>query len=178
MNNQTKYWWLTLLKGIVLIALAFFTFNHPAEALVGLALYIGIALMVTGVSITFAAISNRHWDDQWGWRLAEGIIDILLASILLSNPAITATTFPFIIGFWMIFYGVMLFAGSFGLKKLGNSNWWITLLGGALTVFVGYVIMNNLFAGVFAITFWMGCGILLFGLANISMAFQLKNAKK
>ena len=178
MRNQTKYWWLTLLKGIVLIALAFFTFNHPTGALVGLALYIGIALMVTGFSITFAAISNHDSDDQWGWRLTEGIIDVLLASILLSNPEITATTIPFIIGFWMIFYGVMLFAGSFGLKKVGYNGWWVTLLGGILTVFVGYVIMNNLFAGIFAITFWMGCGILLFGLANISMAFQIKNAKK
>jgi uncharacterized membrane protein HdeD (DUF308 family) len=44
MKNQFKYWWLILLRGIILIALAWYVFVNPVGALVGLALYIGIGL--------------------------------------------------------------------------------------------------------------------------------------
>jgi uncharacterized membrane protein HdeD (DUF308 family) len=174
MNQALKYWWLLLIKGIILIVLSFFVFARPISALVGLALYIGISLMATGIALIAVALSNRKSNDQWGWKLTEGIVDILFAFILLSNPAVTASVFPFVVGFWMIFYGVMLFAGSFTSKKEGDGNWWISLIGGLLTVIFGYMIMSDLFTGMIAITFWIGSGFMLFGLINISIAFRMK----
>ena len=41
---------------------------------------------------------------NWGWGLAGGLFDIIFALILLSNPALTATTLPFVVGFWIIIY--------------------------------------------------------------------------
>ena len=178
MKEALKYWWLVLIKGIILVVLSFFIFGHPVSALVGLALYIGISLMVTGVLLVITSLSNRQADDQWGWKLAEGIMDVVFAFILLSNPAITATVFPFVVGFWMIFYGIMLFVGSFGNKKDGDKNWWVNLIGGILNVFVGYIIMNDVIAGAFAITFWIGFGVLIFGLVNISAALRMKSLMK
>ena len=178
MKQVLKYWWLVLIKGIILVALSFFIFGHPVSALVGLALYIGISLMVTGVLLVITGLSNRKEDDQWGWKLAEGIMDVVFAFILLSNPAITATVFPFVVGFWMIFYGIMMFVGSFGNKKDGDKSWWMNLLGGILNVIVGYIIMNDIIAGVFAITFWIGTGVLIFGIVNISAALRMKSLAK
>ena len=174
MKEALKYWWLVLIKGIILVVLSFFIFGHPVSALVGLAVYIGISLLLTGVLLVVTGLSNRKTDDQWGWKLTEGIVDILFAFILLSNPAITATVFPFVVGFWLIFYGVMLFSGSFSAKKAGDTSWWVNLIGGILTVIVGYIIMTDLIAGALAITFWIGAGFLIFGLVNISIAFRMK----
>lgn len=174
MKEAMKYWWLVLIRGIILIVLSFFIFGHPVSALVGLAIYIGISLMVTGVLLITTALSNRKSDDQWGWTLASGVIDVIFAFILLSNPAITATVFPFVVGFWMIFYGVSLFTGSFSAKKAGDNNWWISLLGGILTVIFGYIIMTDILTGAIAITFWIGAGFLLFGFINLSIAFRMK----
>ena len=178
MKQVMKYWWLVLIKGIILVALSFFIFGHPVSALVGLALYIGISLMVTGVLLVITGLSNRKEDDQWGWKLAEGIMDVVFAFVLLSNPAVTATVFPFVVGFWMIFYGIMMFVGSFGNKKDGDKSWWMNLLGGILNVIVGYIIMNDIIAGAFAITFWIGTGVLIFGIVNISAAFRMKSLAK
>ena len=113
MKNSMKYWWLVLIKGIILIALSFFIFGHPVSALLGLTLYIGISLLMTGAVLVISAIASRKSEDNWGWKLAEGGIDVIFAFILLSNPAITASVFPFIVGFWMMIYGVILFSGSF-----------------------------------------------------------------
>jgi uncharacterized membrane protein HdeD (DUF308 family) len=70
MKNQFKYWWLILLRGIILIALALYVFVNPVGALVGLALYIGIGLLITGIFEISTALSLRKVNDNWGWNLA------------------------------------------------------------------------------------------------------------
>ena len=174
MKEALKHWRLILIKGIILVILSIIIFRHPVGTLLGLTLYIGIALMLTGLMLIVSALTNRKADDHWGLKLTEGIFDVLFAFILLSNPAITAAVFPFLVGFWMIFYGIMLFTGSFAAKKGGDGSWWINLIGGLLTVIFGYFIMTNLLAGVIVISFLMGAGFMIFGLVNIFMAFSMK----
>lgn len=163
-----------LLKGIVLVVLSFFVFRHPVGTLVGLAVYIGVALLFTGISLIIATLLVRKDDENWGWQLAEGIFDVIFAFVLLSNPAITAAVFPFIVGFWMIVYGVMIFSGSFKAKKDGDNNWWLSLLGGILTILFGWFVMTDLFAGAIAITIWIGIGLLIFGIINIAVSLRLR----
>ena len=177
MKEKAKNWWLTLLKGIVLIILSFFVFGHPLESLLGLAVFIGIALLITGIFQIIAGIMASSVDDNWGWRLAEGIIDVIFALVLLSNPDITAAIFPFIIGFWMIVYGIMIFSGSFKSKKEGDGNWWVSLLGGILTGLFGWFVMTDFFVGAVAITMWIGIGLLILGIVNIAISLHLKKLK-
>ncbi|MDX8339044.1 DUF308 domain-containing protein [Draconibacterium sp. IB214405] len=171
MEKLKTYRWLILLKGIIFILLSFFIFRYPVESLVGLAFYIGISLLVTGVFLIIAALAIRKVDDSWGWKLAEGIIDLLLALMFLSNPAVTAAVLPFVLGFWMMVYGVIIFIGAFKIKKSGDSYWWVSLLSGMLTVVIGYFITANLLVGAIAITVWIGLGILLCGIFNVTLFF-------
>lgn len=174
MKEILKYWWMILIKGIILVLLSFFVFKHPVESLMGLTMYIGFALSFTGIALIINSMSNRKTDDSWGWKLGEGILDIVIAITLLTNPVVTAAVFPFIIGFWMIFYGIMIFVGAFNAKKSGDSNWWINLISGIVTILLGYLISSNLLVGAFTITFWIGLGLLLFGIVNIAMAINVK----
>lgn len=177
MKKIEKYWWLTLIRGIVLIVLAFFTFIHPISALVGLAIYIGIGLLFTGITQTAIAMMTKDSTENWGWVLAGGIFEIVFAFILLSNPLLTATTLPFILGFWVIVYGVMTFANAFPARKAGMSNWWLGLIGGILSVLLGILISNNLLFGAFTITVWIGIALLIAGIVVITEAFVLKALK-
>lgn len=174
MENKAKNWWLVLLKGVVLIILSIFVFRHPVGSLLGLAIFIGWSLMLTGVFLVIAAISVRKIDENWGWRLAEGIMDVIFGFVLLSNPGITAAVFPFIVGFWMMIYGVMIFSGSFKAKKEGDSNWWLSLFGGIITVLFGWFVMTDFLTGAIAITMWIGMGILLLGIVNVTVSLRLK----
>ena len=174
MKDSLKYWWLVLIKGIILIILSYFIFSHPIGAMVGLAIYIGISLLITGALLVIFSISGRKSEDNWGWKLAEGIIDLIFAFVLLSNPAISAAVFPFIVGFWMMVYGVMLFAGSFKAKKDGDKSWFMNLIGGILTVLFGYLITGNILAGAVTITIWISLGVFIFGVLNISTSLKMK----
>ncbi len=166
-----------LLKGIILIVIAFYIIYNPVEALVAMAFYIGISLLLTGALTFIAAISLRKIKDNWGWSMAEGILDIIFAVILLSNPGLTAATIPFIVGFWVIVYGIFVLVNSFQARKNGKAEWWVGVLLGLLTILMGYIITSNILAGTMAITFWIGSGVLISGITSIMIAFRLKKIK-
>lgn len=174
MKNKVQNWWLRLLKGIALIVLAFIVFRHPVGTLLGLVTIIGVVWLLAGIFLTIASIMERESDDNWGWRLTEGIIDVIFAAILLSNPGITAAILPFIVGFWLIVNGVTTFSGSFKSKKEGDSSWGLSLIGGILTILFGWFVMTDLFAGAVAITVWIGLGLLILGIVNIVISLRLK----
>lgn len=174
MKNPFKHWWLILLKGAIFLILAFIAFFQPASALIGLSIYIGISLLITGLFASTGALINYKTDDNFGWHLSIGLLDILFATILITIPAITAAVFPFIVGFWTLVYGIMMFTNSFKTKKAGDQYWWTETFGGVLTLIIGYLIMINPILGALTITFWIGLGFLIFGALNISLAMRLK----
>ena len=177
MKTLNKYWWLTLIRGVVLIILAILVFRHPLGALVGIAMYLSISLLFIGITQVFISIAAKDTQENWGRTLAVGLIDIFIAFILLSNPAVTAATLPFVVGFWLIVAGVMHFVNAFQDKKEGASYWWLGLIGGVFTIFIGFVLTNNLLAGTLAITYWIGFGFMLAGIVNIGLAIGLKSLK-
>jgi uncharacterized membrane protein HdeD (DUF308 family) len=177
MKSLQKLWWFTLLRGIILVLLAFFVFRHPLNALVGVAVYIGISLLITGIVQTGASFSLRNTVANWGWGLAGGLIDLLFGFVLLSNPAMTAASLPFVVGFWIIVSGIMSLADAFQSRKEEGSLWGFGMVSGVLSIVIGYFITNNTLMGMLAITTWMGVGFLLAGILNIVIGFKLKTLK-
>ncbi len=178
MKTMNKFWWLALLKGVILIILSFYVMRHPVSALISVAIYIGISLLVSGIFEIIAAMTLRSEKPSWGWGLVRGIIDFLFGIMLLSSPIISASSLPFVVGFWILFYGVVAFINSFQSRKEGSSYWWVQLLFGILAVIAGYNIANNIVLGALAITSWMGIGFLFAGIANIGIAISLRQLTK
>ena len=173
-----KNWWIPLVKGIILIILAILVFMEPAGAILGLALYIGIAFLFAGFVAIFSAFSYRKQMKGWGWRLAEGLVDIFFGFILIYNPGITALVMSFMIGFWFLFYGITSLTDSFGLKDEGVSNWWVGLLWGILSIIFGFWIMFRPFAGTIAIVALLGTFFMVAGIFNIAFSFVLRSMTK
>ena len=177
MKELLKNWWVILLKGIILVLLAIYVFQHPVGTLVGIGIYIGIATLVTGIILVFASLSGPKVEN-WGWRLAEGIVDLIFGFVLLSNPGITAATIPFVVGFWIIFNGIMTFVGSFTAKKEGDAAWGMNMLSGLLMILIGYLITHDFLGGAVVITFWIGLGFLLAGIIAIAVSLRMRKLLK
>lgn len=173
-NSNNKNWWLVLLKGIILIVLAFIVFNNPEATLLGIALFIGIGFLLTGFAIIFIALAGKKEMDNWRWKLAEGILDVLFGFILIANPEITAVVIPFMIGFWAVFYGILLTVGAFSSVKFNL----VLLIAGILTIILGYIIMFNPIVLGLTISIWIGITLLFVGISNVFFAFDIKKIKK
>ena len=84
MNKLSKYWWIALLKGIILMILSIFIFRHPVGALVGVAIYIGVSLLLNGIIQTIVSIAGKDSVPNWDWRLG-GIVYVFAAFGLKKN---------------------------------------------------------------------------------------------
>jgi uncharacterized membrane protein HdeD (DUF308 family) len=175
--DAIKNWWLFLVAGVLLIILSFWVLTTPVESYVGLAVLLSILILANGISYTIFAISNSKQLEGWGWYLVGGIFDIVIGIILIIYPAISIALLPLFVGFWLIFRGISVIGTSLDLKKYGVLDWgWLMLFGIFITTMAFFMILDPLF-GFFNIIYLTFLSLLVYGVANIMLAFKLKKIK-
>jgi len=111
MRNLPGFWWslvsgvLGILAGVVLLA-------WPVAGVLSLTLVLIVFFVVEGfASIMYALEHRRELSGRWEWMLASGIIDLILAAIILAGlPGTAAWAIGLIVGINMLFGGSSLIA--------------------------------------------------------------------
>lgn len=158
--------WSTFI-GALMIVLGVAIWFNPLEAIVGLAVYLGVILIVTGVSYFLAYLNSRS-----NWLLAQALLDILLGVIFLSNIGLTAASLPLMFAFWSFFVGILRITAGFHLYGEGASQWFWVLLSGVLGLVFGFMIWAFPLMGVLSITVFMGVQLIVYGLLLIAEYFS------
>jgi hypothetical protein len=176
-TTGVKNWWWFIVKGLLLIAAGIAIFYWPAHGYAGLSVLFSIIILSTGFSQLFFSIANSNILKGWGWTLASGILDVVIGFYLLSNPAVTMVTLPYILGFWLMFGSFYLIGASIDLNSLGVKNWgWVTV-GGVLTLVFAFLVLYYPSAGVVSIIAWAGSALIISGVFNFVLASKLKSIK-
>ncbi len=177
-TEATRYWWLALLSGILFIIAGIWVLRTPLESYFLLAMLFAMIFLVTGAIEVFTAIAGRKVVTGWGWTLAGGILDLLVGFILVSNPLLSATVLPFVVGFGVLFRSVMAIGGSLEMKSMGVPSWgWLLALGiiGLLCSFI--LLSNPLFAGM-TVVVWTAMAFIAIGIARIWAGFGMRSLGK
>jgi len=169
-NQISKYWYLTLIKGIIMVLLAVLLFTSPADSLLAYVLYIGIGFIITGIAIIVQGISAKGVLDNWGWVVFGGVMDIFLGYILIAHPGLTVSVIPIMIGFWAAFYGIFLIIDSFS----GTGGGLLKIIFGILILIMANTIIFNPVAFGMTLVIWLGVILLFAGIYNIINSFSLK----
>ncbi len=168
--NRTISRVLWIIAGVLLILAGICCLCNPDVGLLTLSLYIGVAMLISGI-IDIAIFAK--WNGQMlgaGWFLADGILTVLLSLFLLFNQAFTMLSLPFIFGMWLLFSGINQFVNSFELETLGIKGWgWMTALGVLLAV-VGFFSLFDPIANLFALGILVGILLICEGVAAIVRA--------
>jgi uncharacterized membrane protein HdeD (DUF308 family) len=117
---QIKTWGkfiLWLLLGALYIVAGFLTFENPLLAAAFLTLFLGVALMVSGVMRAILAFSMQR-AMPWGWVLFSGIITFLLGLIIVAHwPVSSLYILGLFLGIDLVIAGVGWIAIGTGLKQ-------------------------------------------------------------
>jgi len=174
-TSKFKKWWLLLIKGVILIMLSIIILIDPDRTLVTISIFMGISLIITGIVLIFISSELKNKLDNWTMRLAEGLLDVVFGFFLLAHPDVSKAIVPLLIGFWVIFYGVIMLAGSFQFKERMRFSQKAMMLVAIITIIIGFIIAYNPTITIVSISILIGAPILVIGLANIFFGINMKH---
>jgi len=119
MRHAPGFWW-SLVSAILGIAVGIVLLLRPLSGVLSLTLVLIAFFVIEGVaSIMFALEHKRELSGRWGWMLASGIIDLILATIILAGlPGTAAWAIGLLVGINMVFGGSALIAMALHAREI------------------------------------------------------------
>ena len=111
MRQAPGFGW-SLVSAILGIAVGILLLLWPLSGVLSLTMILIAFFVIEGIaSIMFALDHKRELSGRWGWMLASGIIDLILATIILTGlPGSAAWALGLLVGINMVFGGSALIA--------------------------------------------------------------------
>ena len=173
--NGFRFWWAPLVTGLLSIAVGVFCFIWPTASMATMAIFFECLLLVAGIFNVCYALGNHGPNSHWGWPLANGLIEIVLAIWMWTMPLPELTTvFMYIVGFWVLFmciYGLSE-AAMLNSLRIGWVGWIIGFILIGL-VFILVFMMGPREDAVFVVSF-LGFSFIFYGLSRIMLSFRLR----
>ena len=177
LSKTLKNWWILLVLGIAFIFLSIWIFRTPLASYVSLALVFSILIFADGLAMLIFSISNWNQIEGRGWYLASAIITFLIGIILLAYPGLSLATLPFVVGFWLLFRSIAIISSAIEFRGYKFSGWgWVLFTGILLLILSFMIIMNPIFGALYVVTY-TALALLMLGIGQIWLAFQLRKIK-
>jgi uncharacterized membrane protein HdeD (DUF308 family) len=119
-RHAPGFWW-SILSAIVGILAGLVLLAWPVSGSVSLTLVLIAFFLIEGVATIMYAIEHRRaLSGRWGWLVASGILDLILAGIVFAGLPGTALWAPgLLVGINMVFGGSALIAMALHARELG-----------------------------------------------------------
>jgi uncharacterized membrane protein HdeD (DUF308 family) len=173
-KNVAKYWYLSLLLGVIFIFVGIWVLQTPVESYLALTVLFSLTFFFHGIGEIFYYVANRKAVEHWGWGLTGGTIDLLFGTWLIASPLVSIAVLPFVVAFMLLYRSATAMAVSFDLKSMGVSDWWLSLVMGALGLIFSFMMLFNPALGGMTIVIWTAMALISIGIFRILLSFKLK----
>lgn len=168
------YWWLSLIAGVVLIAIGFFVIVNPAASYLSFAVWFGVAVLFSGILTLVQSLSSNNRYVRSGWLILASIADIIIGIILVFNAVVSAFVMPILLGAWLLYRGVAMLMQSIDLKShsVRGSGWLIFY--SAIVIVVGLAVLwMPATLGVEAVILFVAIAFVSYGMSMVTLGFRL-----
>jgi uncharacterized membrane protein HdeD (DUF308 family) len=107
---------LSFISGAASLVLAMLCFRHFGDAILLLAIWIGVGFIFRGVATTVSAISDPHLPGR-GWQIFLGAVSLLAGLVMLGSPLESIEILTLVVAIWLIVIGVFEIVSSFGIRS-------------------------------------------------------------
>jgi uncharacterized membrane protein HdeD (DUF308 family) len=124
MARQAPGFWWSLLSAIIAIGAGIVLLLRPVSGAISLTLVLIAFFIFEGIaSILYAMEHRQQLSGRWGWMLASGVIDLVLAGMVFAGlPGTAAWALGLLLGINMIFGGAALIGMALYAHKGGGGN--------------------------------------------------------
>jgi uncharacterized membrane protein HdeD (DUF308 family) len=109
MRHAPGFWW-SLLSAVIGIAAGLVLLRWPISGTLSLTFVLIAFFTIEGIVTIMYAIDHRNQlTGRWGWMLASGIVDLILAGIIFAGlPGTAAWALGLLVGINMVFGGTAM----------------------------------------------------------------------
>jgi len=179
-KEMTSGWGWYLAAGIAWVLFSFIVLSFNFRTVWAIAIFFGIGFIVGGImELAVAAVSPG-----WKWLyITIGIISIIAGIVALVWPGETFLVLAAIIGWLLLFYGIVDVVVSIGTRHI-QDLWWLQLIVGIAMMLLGLwaIAPDNqtvsTWRGTVLLVFWVGIAALMRGISDIIVGFRVRSAHK
>ncbi|MGI6046265.1 MAG: HdeD family acid-resistance protein [Eggerthellaceae bacterium] len=164
MEYKVQRDWGLVVSGIILIICAAIIIFYPGLTLAALTLIAGIAFLVSGIFDIVGWSRFRNFMLLSGWNIVYAVLNILFGLMLIIHPIAFSVVLPWLIGFFLLVFGIAEVVGSFAFRRAAYSQWGISLASGI----VGILCAVMLFIWPASITLFLAFFIIMRGISMIT----------
>src|SRR5262245_38672377 len=180
MKTVTAGWGWFLAAGIAWIVFAFIVLSFNYRTVWAIAVFLGIGFIVGGLIEFGIAPVAPGW--KWLYILL-GIVSVGAGLIALIWPGQTFLVLSAIIGWLLLFYGIIDIVFAFSTRHL-EGFWWMQLISGIIMVLLGFwaispdstTVAN--YRGAVLLAVWIGVAALFRGVSDIILGFRVRSAHR
>jgi uncharacterized membrane protein HdeD (DUF308 family) len=169
----SKFWWMTLLRGVLWVLFGILLFAKPGISIAALAMAFGLFVLADGVGNVVTAFGGRDQHENWWVLLLVGLCGIAVGLLSVTNPGLTALVLLFYIAIWAIATGLLQIVAAIRLRREIEGEFWL-ILGGLASVAFGALAMARPGAGALSVLWLIGAYAVVFGIALVLLAFKAR----
>ena len=170
-----KIWVFAFIRGVLAIIFGLLALLSPIATAIVLAILIGVYAIVNGVFDIIEAIRHRG-SSSMVVRIVLGAVSILFGILVLVWPGMSLGILVIFVGIWAIIIGVLQIMASVRHRAVPNSGWVWGIIGGALAILFGILVLIRPGAGLVSIIWIIGIWAIVWGITLIVLGVQLRKA--
>ena len=179
MSTTAKIVW--ALGAILSIVAGILCFCSADVTLVGVSIFLGIILLLSGLSLIATAI--LEWREMLGagLMLVLGIGTVVLGILVFCNAYLAVSSVLIIFAIWLLLSGIARIDSAFDMRRLGFTYWWVSLVVGLVFVTVAILSFFSPIISVILLTISVGLYLVLngvYGLVELYYANKLEKKAK
>ncbi|HTH33841.1 MAG TPA: HdeD family acid-resistance protein [Xanthobacteraceae bacterium] len=118
MRGMPGFWW-SLFSAIIAIAAGIILLTSPVSGALSLTFVLIAFFVIEGILTIMYAIEHRNQlSGRWGWMLASGIVDLILAGIIFAGlPGTAAWALGLLVGINLVFGGTAMIGMALAAKQ-------------------------------------------------------------
>lgn len=171
-----RQWWVFVLQGVLGIAFGVIALAMPDVALVTLAWLFGAWAIIAGATQLFVGWQvAEHRGRSWPFAVM-GLVSLLAGALAVLIPGPTVLFFVLLLGWWLLFHGVMAIFTAWRVRREITGEW-LLVLAGILQATVGLIVLAMPVIGAILTVALVASGAIVGGVAAILLGLRARQFK-
>ena len=117
-RHMPGFWW-SLISAVLAIGAGIVLLARPVQGVLTLTIVVGAYFLAEGVAtIMYALEHRRELSERWSWMLIAGLMDILIAGLIISGlPGSALWAVGLLVGINLLFGGATLIGVALAARK-------------------------------------------------------------